>query len=158
MKTTARLIATVVAATLVSLVLAGVVLAASPSPGLIGGTLSTTGDAVTIESHATMPVQVTFEATAAGVSVTPVTLTLDPNETGHATISGPLVGKVSAHLVQTGPDASGDKAAVTLEVGIKPYIPPFDPTPIGGAALLIAGAAFLLWRVRHVRIHITRSA
>jgi hypothetical protein len=154
MKAIPRMAAVVLAVTSLVLVTVGAANAADP---LIGGTLATTGDAVTIESHSTMPVYVTFEVTAPGVTVDPLNVTLQPGATGTATISGPLVGKLQAHLVQIGDDVPGDKAAVTLEVGIKPYVPPFDPKPFVAGFLGIAALLFLAYRFRRVRIHITTS-
>jgi hypothetical protein len=126
--------------------------AASPAPGLIGGTLSASAHEVALTSTATMPVHVEL-TTDRPASFSPSAFDIKPGETIASTVTGDASGSVSAHLSALTTSAR-DSSTVTLQVGFpKPVTPAFPWGAVGGAlvtALVVLRGLVALRRVsRH---------
>lgn len=145
----------VAAASLASLVLAGVALAADPStPPGIGGT---------IDAYPDQHVVITNNGVDAHVKVTSETVGLSESEFDIAsgdshtfTYTGEPTGNITATFSTDVPvNTMGDVATATLVLGLKPYVPPMNWTPIIFAGLILLALVFLTWRgVRWVRRHV----
>lgn len=159
MRTALRAVVTGLA--LAGLVLAGAgsVNAASPDPNAtVGGRLSAAGREVTVLNQGSLSVRVNM--TAEVVSVPLDAFVLAPGEARTVEFEGEPTGRVYATLVGILDAAGGaDANSVVLGVTLRPYTPPFDWTPVGLAALVLSGLAFLAyrWRVWRWRITVKRG-
>jgi hypothetical protein len=140
-----------VVATLASLVLAGVAIAASPQP-TVGGTLSAAGRTITVLSNGNVVAHVTL--TAEKVTLSETSFDIAPGQSHSVTFTGEPLGYVSA-LYAIPPKIGEDGGSATLSLNLKPYVPPANYSAGIIAILLIGGCAFLLLRYRpwrYVRI------
>lgn len=110
--------------------------AASPDPGLIGGTLTATPTTVTLTSTATMPTHVVVTPDGP-FALNPSAFDIAPGESVAMSVSGDPRGTVSARLSVLSAGA-GDASSVTLNVGFPEPAP--APFPWGTVAFLVAGA------------------
>lgn len=162
MKTTARLTAAVVAAALVTFVVAGAVLAASPAPTdvpTVGGTLSAAGKTIEVYSNGNVPAHVTMSATDVTLSETEFDLL--PGETHTLTFSGAkATGTVSALYTTIARFANGESGSAKLTLALAPFkAPPVNLLPYVLVGLLVALALVLaLRRLRPWEWRITRKA
>lgn len=143
----------VVAALTLGLVLGvGAVAAASPEP-TVGGRLDAVGDTVTVTSQGNTPVSVTMSADV--VQLDEAKFSLQPGESRDLTFTGDPVGRIYATFAVQSEATSADANSLTLSVGLKPYTPPFDWTPVLMGLLVLAAFLLLTYRaVRWARRHI----
>lgn len=130
------------AAALVSLALAGAVLAADPT---VGGQLSAGGNRITVQSNGNVPARVSMAAESVTLSVT--TFELQPGESRDLTFTGKAVGYVNA-TYEALVDGQ-ETATATLSLNLEP-VPPTPPSPLGAiliGLLLLAGLAFIVRRL-----------
>ena len=128
--------------------------AASPEVGTVGGRLAAVDHTVTVTSQGTLPVRVTMSAEV--VDLTLDSFDLQPGETRELSFTGDPVGRVYATFsTRTTADAS-DSNSLTLSVGLKPYTPPFDWTPVGLLILLSTACVLVALRVRPWEFRLAR--
>lgn len=153
MKAIGRTLASVAAAALVSLALAGAVLAVEPT---VGGELSAARNRITVKSNGNVPATIRMSAESVTLSVTQFDLL--PGESRDLTFTGKAVGYVSATyeaMVE-----GQETASATLSLNLVP-VPPPAPSPIPGiltGLLVLAGLAFATWRIRPWRFRLVRAA
>lgn len=146
MKAIGRTFASVAASALVSLALAGAVLAAEPPT--VGGTLSAAGDTIYVMSGGNVPASVVLTATDVTLSVDE--FIIQPGETQEVTFSGAkAIGTVTA-VYSILPMEGQEAGSATLTLALEPMQTP-APSPLPAilfGLLLLAGFAFLMRRLR----------
>lgn len=163
MKAIARILATMAAATLLSLVLGGVAFAASPVP-TVGGTLSAAGNSITVLSNGNVTAHVVMAAEYVTLSET--AFDLAPGQSHELTFTGKATGYVSATytIVATGTETAS--ATLSLNLVPRPVVAPLslgDFGPGGRGApvwiiVLILAVALILRRVKPWQWRLTRVA
>lgn len=156
MTTIARVVASVLVALALVAGAAGITLAASPSP-TVGGVLSAVGNTITVKSNGTVPARITMSAEA--VTLSESAFLLEPGASHSLTFTGAAQGHVYAAFAVV-MLAGGEANSVTLGVTLKPYSPPFDPSPYVPWVLVVVAVGFVAARLRiwRWRIHIARAA
>ena len=148
-----RVLRAVASATLVSLVLASVVLAADPTATAqptVGGRLALgVHNDITVTSGGNVPALVTMSAESPDVKLSETTFALKPGESHTLTFTGPATGKLLAYMEvakQSAATQSQEYGTATLSLNLKPYSPPFPWAPLGITTLFIIGGLFLAYR------------
>lgn len=150
----------VAAAILASLVLAGVALAADPSPTIqptVGGTLSAEGKTITVLSNGNVPAHVTM--TAESVTLSETEFDIQPGTTHTLTFEGKAVGSVTALYTTAALTDKGDRGSAQLTLRLVPGKVPPPPFTLGDfgpggrgvplwIALVIAALALLAYRLK----------
>jgi hypothetical protein len=125
---------------------AGATVAASPAP-TIGGKLAAVGNEVTVTSQGSVPVRVSLTADVVKLAV--ATFELQPGESRELTFEGDPLGRIYAKFTTvTTATTTADANSLQLSVGLKPYTPPFDWSPVVIGTLTVAAFALLARRLR----------
>lgn len=154
MKTTARSIAAAVAALVLTFAV-GTGAAFAADPPTVGGTLSVSGNTITVFSNGNVPAHVTMDAEVVVLSETEFDLA--PGETHELSFtSESATGQVTA-LYTVIPTKGQDAGSATLVLNLKPYVAPvnFGPILLGIAGLL--AVMFLAYRVKPWRWRIVTT-
>lgn len=132
---------------------AGSVKGASPEP-TVGGQLDAAPGKLLVTSNGSVPAHVVLDATV--VKFDTYAFDIQPGEQRAVAFSGDWAGSISAKFTAITAGGPGDAGDLTLTLNLKPYVPPFDWTPLVGGTLV--GLAFLvvLRRVRPWRYRLTR--